>query len=202
MEQQSTEMSDYAEFEEKVRRTVYIDNISPQVTAAVLRTALNQFGNVTNIQFIPNYTMNIPNCALVEMKTKREAQGVITELSDYPFMMAGMPRPVRALPAKAEMFDDHPARPGRRIFLRWMDPKEPNFQVAQKMKELTKKHAAEASFMLEHQLKEEEKLATHQAKTLLASHGKLEMIDKVFTNGAVNRLSHKYGTGVSKLADE
>ncbi|CAL5439946.1 unnamed protein product [Camellia sinensis] len=42
--------AEYAAFEEKVRRTVSIDNLSPQVTEAVLKTALNQSGNVDKVQ--------------------------------------------------------------------------------------------------------------------------------------------------------
>ena len=46
---------EYAAFEQKVKRTVYVDNLSPQVTETVLQTALDQFGTVKSVQFIPNY---------------------------------------------------------------------------------------------------------------------------------------------------
>ncbi|KAF8405756.1 hypothetical protein HHK36_007833 [Tetracentron sinense] len=141
---------EYAAFEEKVRRTIYIDNLSPQVTGAVLKTALGQFGTVTDVQFIPNYTefRSIPQCTLVEMETAKQAKSIVTEMTNYPFMMSGMPRPVRARPAEVEMFSDRPPKPGRKIHCRWVDPNDPDFEVAKKLKFLTRKHAAEASFIL------------------------------------------------------
>nr|DAD24478.1 TPA_asm: hypothetical protein HUJ06_025942 [Nelumbo nucifera] len=141
---------EYAEFQEKVKRTVYVDNLSPQITEAVLKTALEQFGNVRDVQFIPNYTEanEIPQCALVEMETAKLAKAIIMEMTDYPFMLGGMPRPVRARAAEVEMFSDRPIKPGRKIQIRWMDPKDPDFEVAKKLKHLTKKHVAEASLLL------------------------------------------------------
>ncbi|KAI7726199.1 hypothetical protein M8C21_027345, partial [Ambrosia artemisiifolia] len=35
----------YAAFEEKVKKSIHIDNLSPQVTEAVLKSALNQFAH-------------------------------------------------------------------------------------------------------------------------------------------------------------
>lgn len=146
----STTEAEYAAFLEKVKRTVYLDNLSPQVTEPVIRTALDQFGNVKNVQFIPNYTefRNIPHCALVEMENLKQAKDVVTSLHEFPFMMSGMPRPVRARAAEVEMFDDRPAKPGQRIQFRWLDPNDPDFEVAQRLKRLARKHAAEASFVL------------------------------------------------------
>lgn len=146
----STTEAEYAAFLEKVKRTVYLDNLSPQVTEPVIRTALDQFGNVKNVQFIPNYTefRNIQHCALVEMENSKQAKDVVTSLHEFPFMMSGMPRPVRARAAEVEMFDDRPAKPGQRIQFRWLDPNDPDFEVAQRLKRLARKHAAEASFVL------------------------------------------------------
>lgn len=143
--------SEFAAFEEKVRRTVYMDNVSPQVTESVLKTALGQFGNVVNVHFIPNYAVpgNIPKCVLVEMEKSKEAKAVISELQQFPFMMSGMPRPVRARPAEAEMFEDRPSKPGKKISCRWLDVNDPDLEVAEKLKQLTTKHSAEAAFLLE-----------------------------------------------------
>lgn len=140
----------FAAFEEKVKRTVYVDNLSPQVTEPVMRTALDQFGTVVRVQFIPNYTepLNSSQCALVEMKDSKEAKSVISVIAQFPFMMSGMPRPVRARPAEAEMFDDRPIKPGSKISFSWLDQNDPEFQVAKKMKFLTRKHVAEAAFLL------------------------------------------------------
>lgn len=141
---------EYAAFGERVKRTIYIDNLSPQVTDAVLKAALDQFGNVVNVQFIPNYMnpQNLPRAALVEMETSTQADGIIAEMATSPFMVAGMPRPVSARAAVAEMFDDRPRKPGRRITFQWLDPKDPDFEVAMKTKHLIRKHAAEADFLL------------------------------------------------------
>ncbi|XP_068660243.1 ASI1-immunoprecipitated protein 1-like isoform X2 [Aristolochia californica] len=141
---------EYTEFEEKVRRTVYLDNLGPQVTNSVLKTALGQFGNVISAQLIPNYmdSMDGQQFALVEMETQKQARAVIAEMAAFPFMMSGMPRPVRARPAETEMFCDRPVKPGRKIHCRWLEPTDPDFEVAQKLKDLTKQHAAEASVLL------------------------------------------------------
>ncbi|GAB2211415.1 hypothetical protein Droror1_Dr00024728 [Drosera rotundifolia] len=106
------------------------DNLSPQVTEAVIKTALAQFSTATNIQFIPNYLEpnNPACCALVELENEDQAKPVLEVLASYAFMMLGMPRPVRARPAEAEMLVDHPVRPGRSIQLYWVDPSDPDFE--------------------------------------------------------------------------
>lgn len=146
----SAAQADFAAFEEKVKRTVYLDNLSPKVTESVLKMALNQFGTVKSVQFIPNYMepRNIPQCALVEMENSRQAGAVVSEISQFPFMMSGMPRPVRARPAEVEMFDGHPIKPGRRIQCRWLEASDPDFKIATEIKRLTWKHAAEVAFLL------------------------------------------------------
>lgn len=141
----------YAAFQERVKRTVYLDNISPQVNIPVIRTALGQFGNVVNVEFILNYTIpfDIPQCALVEMENEKEAAAVISEMKNFPFMILGMPRPARALPAKPEMFADRPSPPNRKIQLRWVKPSDPEFEVGKKLKHLVKRHRAETNAMIE-----------------------------------------------------
>jgi len=191
----STEEAEYAAFEEKVKRTVYIDNLSPQATESVLKTALNQFGNVQNVQFIPNYTepKNMPRCALVEMESVKQAKQIISEINNFPFMISGMPRPVRARDAEMEMFDDRPRKPGRRIICRWLDPQDPDFQVAKKVKSLVRKHNEEAAFFLKLQLEKEEKLAEQQAEILKANHKKYQLMDGVTVDGSANKLARLYG---------
>ncbi|GAV66333.1 RRM_1 domain-containing protein [Cephalotus follicularis] len=191
--------ADYAAFEEKVRRTVYIDNLSPQVTESVVRTALDQFGTVKHVHFIPNYLgpRNLSQCALVEVEKADEAKSIVIQLSEHPFMMSGMPRPVRARAAEVEMFDDRPVKPGRRIYCRWLDESDPDFEVANKLKLTAKRHAAEASFLLSKQLEEEEKLAKQQAQALEANRKKYETIDNIMADGAVSRLARHYNIRIS-----
>ena len=73
-----TSEAEYAAFEEKVRRSVYLDNLSPKVTEPIVNKAISQFGIVKNVQFIPNYLeKNIPVSALVEMENSSQADAVI-----------------------------------------------------------------------------------------------------------------------------
>ncbi|KAK7273111.1 hypothetical protein RIF29_14157 [Crotalaria pallida] len=191
----------YAAFKEKVGRTVYFDNLSPQVTESVLKTALEQFATVKSIKFIPNYVgpSNLPQCALVELDSAKKAKEVILMISQYPFMMSGMPRPVRAHPAKEEMFDDRPKESDRKIQCTWLDPSDPDFEVAKELKRLTRKHAAEIEFMHKLQLQEEKKLSDQQAETLKVHYAKFKMIDGIMTDGTARLLARKYDM---RIADE
>ncbi|KAL9275485.1 ASI1-immunoprecipitated protein 1-like protein [Drosera capensis] len=194
-------MKKYDEFLARVKRTIYLDNLSPQVTETVIKTAVAQFGTATKVQFIPNYLelSNPACCALVELENEVQAKSVVEVLASFAFMMLGMPRPVRARPAEVEMFVDRPVRPGRKIHLYWVDPSNPDFEVAQKLKDLTKKHYAEASYLLKLQLEEEEKLSKQQAETLKTSHQKYEMIDTILGDGTAKRLADHYRVN---LADD
>ncbi|KAH7680940.1 RNA recognition motif domain-containing protein [Dioscorea alata] len=188
----------YAAFQEKVKRTVYLDNISPQVNIPVIRTALGQFGNVVNVEFILNYTIpfDIPQCALVEMENEKEAAAVISEMKNFPFMILGMPRPARALPAKPEMFADRPSPPNRKIQLRWVKPSDPEFEVGKKLKQQVKRHRAETNAMIKLQLAEEEKLAKQQSEQLKTNYKKYEMIENIMQDGTAARLARYYGVNL------
>lgn len=148
---ESSAEEEYAAFEEKVKRTVYVDNLSPLVNESILRSAFGQFGNVISVEFIPNYL--VPKitwqAALIEMDNPKQASGIISDISNSPFMISGMPRPVRALPAAPEMFGDRPRKPGKKIKCRWVAPGDPDFEVAQELVHLTRKHAAEVAFLIE-----------------------------------------------------
>ncbi|KAG9444758.1 hypothetical protein H6P81_016098 [Aristolochia fimbriata] len=192
---------EYAEFEEKVKRTVYLDNLGPQVTASVLKTALGQFGNVISAQLIPIY-VDSPDgqqFALVEMESPKKAMDVIGEMAAFPFMMSGMPRPVRARPAEPEMFSDRPARPGSKIQFRWLEPTDPEFEVAQKLKELTKQHAEEASALLRYQLEEEEKLEKKQDELVKTNHKKFMLLNSVMNDATVSKLTRQYKVDVTDV---
>ncbi|XP_074325446.1 ASI1-immunoprecipitated protein 1-like [Apium graveolens] len=191
--EQSAE-AEYAAFEEKVKRTVYLDNLKPQVTDAVIRNALDQFGKVVNVHFVPNFTglKNIPSAALVEMEDAKQASQIIAVISNSPFMICGMPRPVRATAAEIEMFHERPRKPGGKIPCRWLDEKDPDFEVAQKMKKIVLKHASEASFLHQKQLLEEEKIHKRQAETLKANYKKYEQLQRVLSDGTAQKLGSCY----------
>ena len=77
----STAENDYAEFEEKVRRTMYLDNLAPYVTESMLRrTAFDQFANVKSVKLIPNYLEpnNVAQCALVELDSPKKANEIVS----------------------------------------------------------------------------------------------------------------------------
>ncbi|KAJ0976889.1 hypothetical protein J5N97_012363 [Dioscorea zingiberensis] len=188
---------EYAAFQEKVKRTVFLDNMSSQVTEAVIRTALGQFGNVVNVEFIPNATIpfDIPQCALVEMGNEKEATAIISEMKNFPFMMSGMPRPVRAQPAKAGMFADRPSPPGRKPKVRWVKPSDPEFEVGKKLKKLVKKHRAETHALVQLQIVEEAKIEKQQSDQLKANYKKYEMIESVIQDGTTARLARKSKNG-------
>ncbi|KAF5728759.1 hypothetical protein HS088_TW21G00911 [Tripterygium wilfordii] len=190
--------ADYSLFEEKVRRTVYVDNLTPQATESVLRTAFNQFGSVRSVQLIPNYLepKTIPQCALVEMEKPDQAKEIISILAQYPFMISGMPRPVRARAAEPGMFDDRPTLPGLKVRWRWLEPNDPKFEVATKLKGMTRRHASEASFLLKSQLDQEEMLAKEQAASLKANYKKYEMLDGLKTDRTAHHLAHHYNMGL------
>lgn len=196
MEQSSTtqHLKECADFEEKLKRTVYLDSLSPLVTIPILRTALGQFGVVVAAQILPNYLdpKNAAVSALVEMQNERQSQNTVREINCNAFMIAGMPRPVRARAAVAEMFPDRPAPPGRRIQCYWIESNDPDWGVALKLKQLAKKHAAEASFLLDYQREEEEKLGEHQEKALRSNYSKFELIDKLCDDKTAERLARHY----------
>ncbi|KAL3357504.1 hypothetical protein AABB24_017960 [Solanum stoloniferum] len=197
-------MKEYAAFEEKVKRTIFIDSLSPAATEAVVRASLDQFGNVIQVKFIPNYLepKNVGLSALVELENADQAKTIISEISSSSFMICGMPRPVRARAAEAEMLDDRPIKPGRKIVCRWLDSSDPDFEVAKKLKHLVSKHAEEANFCLKHQLEEEENLAKKQTEILNATYKKYELIDSVVGNRVAERLSERYRVHAAKAEQQ
>ncbi|CAH9109795.1 unnamed protein product [Cuscuta epithymum] len=189
---------EYAVFLEKVKRTVFIDNLSPMATEAVLRAAFNQFGSVTNVCLLPNYLEppNAAQSALVEMQTADQAESIICEVSCSPFMISGMPRPVRAHAAEVDMFDDCPRKPGTKVQFHWVDRGNQNYGIAMRMSSLAREHAAQAQILMEHQLEEEEKLAKKQQMTLQANYKKYKLLMGVAGNGQngnANQLAARYG---------
>ncbi|KAK9931202.1 hypothetical protein M0R45_018489 [Rubus argutus] len=184
----------YAEFEGKVKRTIYLDNLSPQVNELIVRQAFDHFGTVESVQFIPNYleSKNIPQCALIEMKNPTQVNAIVSDIAQKPFMIGGMPRPVRARKAKMEMFDDRPVKPGRTIQFRWLEPNYPDFEVAKELKELARIHAVEAEYVLKKQLEDEEKLEEQHQEALKATHKKYKMVQSVIADGTTRQLARGY----------
>ncbi|TVU39788.1 hypothetical protein EJB05_13228, partial [Eragrostis curvula] len=184
----------YKEFEEKVRRTVYLDNLSHLATEAVIKVALNQFGTVRTVNFLVNYTVpyDIPQSALVEMETEKDAASVVSMLHEFPFMMCGMPRPVRGKRATAVMFNDRPRKPGSKLEFHWVGPTDPDYQNVRKFKLMAKRHEVENLALIRHELEGEELLGKQQQDDLNCNYRKLEAVDAVVMTGWVNRLAQIY----------
>ncbi|KAG2640936.1 uncharacterized protein LOC120666251 [Panicum virgatum] len=192
---------EYKEFEEKVKRTVYLDNLSLLATDAVIKMALNQFGNVKNVNFLTNYTVpfDIPQSALVEMETEKDAEYVVNMLDEFPFMMSGMPRPVRVKRATAVMFNDRPQKPGRKLEFCWVGPTDPDFHDVRRFKLMSKRHEVENLALIKNQLHEEALLAKHQQDNLNFHYRKLESIDGVIMTGWLNHLTRIYNLNFDEV---
>ncbi|KAI3968797.1 hypothetical protein MKX01_028947 [Papaver californicum] len=127
--------------------------------------ALEQFGTVKTVQFIPNYfeLKIIPQCALVEMQTEKQVKVIICEMTNYPFMM--------------------------RITCQWLERSDPDYEVTQKLKQLTLKHAEEASYLLR-----------RCSRKITTNHKKLEMLENLFSDGSFWHLARRYN--MKNVAEE
>ncbi|WVZ62581.1 hypothetical protein U9M48_012317 [Paspalum notatum var. saurae] len=192
---------EYKEFEDKVKRTIYLDSLSLQATDAVIKTALNQFGNVRNVNFLTNYTVpfTIPQSALVEMETEQEAVSLVNLLDEFPFMIAGMPRPVSAKHATVEMFSDRPWKPGRKLEFRWVRPTDPDYHDVRKFKLMCKRHEVENLALIKNQLQQEALLAKHQQDNLNCQYSKLDSMDSIILSGCVDRLTNIYNLSFDEV---
>ncbi|CAN6241500.1 unnamed protein product [Urochloa humidicola] len=189
---------DYADFLDKVKRTVYIDQLSPQVTTQVLKAALAQCANVVNVEFIVNYTIpyDIPSAALVELDDDMQAKAAVELMTDFPFIIAGMPRPVKATYAKPEMFRDRPPRPGLKKDFRWIKQGADGHEAMKKLKILAKRQESENMALIKNLLDEEKELAKQQQEALDGNCKKYEMLETVMQNGAIKNLAHRYGVNL------
>ncbi|XP_062227239.1 ASI1-immunoprecipitated protein 1-like [Phragmites australis] len=191
-------VKDYADFEEKVKRTIYIDQLSPQVTSPVIKAALAQCANVVNVEFIVNYTIpyDIPCAVLVELDDEMQAKAAVELMNDFPFIIGGMPRPVRATYAKPEMFRDRPPRPGIKKEFCWVKQGDDEHETMKKLKNLAKRQEAENMALVKTQLEEEKELAKQQQELLDGNCKKYDMLDTVIQNGTIKNLAHRYGVNL------
>ncbi|KAF8769361.1 hypothetical protein HU200_006883 [Digitaria exilis] len=189
---------DYADFLDKVKRTIYLDQLSPQVTTQVIKAALAQCANVVNVEFIVNYTIpyDIPSAALVELEDEMQAKAVVELTTDFPFIIGGMPRPVKATHAKAEMFPDRPPCPGIKKDFRWIKLGDDEFDSMKKQKILAKRQESENMALIKMQLEEEKELAKQQQEALDANCKKYDMLEVVVQNGGLRNLAHCYGVNL------
>ncbi|RCV20430.1 hypothetical protein SEVIR_4G052800v4 [Setaria viridis] len=185
----------YADFEEKVKRTIYVEHLSPQVTIQVIKAALAQCANVVNVEFIVNYTIpyDIPYAALVELDDHMQAKAAVELMGDFPFIIGGMPRPVKATHAKAEMFRDRPPCPGLKKDFRWIKQGDGEYEAMKKLKILAKRQESENMALIKNLLDEEKELAKQQQEALDGNWQNYEMLEIVMKNGAIKSLARHYG---------
>ncbi|XP_037488222.1 uncharacterized protein LOC119366567 [Triticum dicoccoides] len=192
---------EYADFEARVKRTIYIDQLSPLVTSQVIKASLAQCANVVSTEFIENYTIEyeIPAAALVEVDNVSQAQAAVDLMNNFPFMIGGMPRPVRAVFAKPEMFPDRPRKPGLKIEFSWVKQGDPGYDGMNKLKGLMRRQEAENMALIKNQLEEEKELASQQQETLVANSNKYDMLENLVNNGEITKLAQHYKV---KLGDD
>ncbi|MCL7037338.1 hypothetical protein MKW94_010824 [Papaver nudicaule] len=131
--------------------TIYVDDYPPQMTDSVLETALGR------------------KCRKYPIYPQKSRPKQLYMMNHCPFMMSGMPRSAWALAAEMEMLVNCPTRPDQRT------------NLPMKLKQLMQKHARKASYLLQIQVGDEEKLAMQQSE-MKANYNKCEMLDTLFSN--------------------
>ncbi|XP_037422402.1 uncharacterized protein LOC119287026 [Triticum dicoccoides] len=185
---------EHADFEARVKRTIYIDHLSPVVTRQVIRAALSQCANVVSVEFIENYTIlyDIPAAALVELDDESQAKSAVDLMRDFPFIIGGMPRPVRASLARPEMFADRPSLPGSKMEFLWLKQGDPEYDGMSKLKSLAKRQEAENMALIKSILEEEKELAAQQQIMLDANYYKYDLLESIVQNGTIKNLAGHY----------
>lgn len=190
-------VSEYQKFEEKMKRCLMIEDVTPQANNALILTALGQFGTVVSIDIIsdPLASKHAAKRVIVEMRTAREAAHALKEIQEHVFMIKGVPRPVRALAAVPTMFPDRPQKPNsnNKRTCEWVKPGDPDWDRYNESKQLAKRHAQETAFLMELMRKEEEKLAEEQEVKVKENLKKLDDIYNCIRDRVIQRLSRHYG---------
>uniref|UniRef100_A0A0D3F8P8 RRM domain-containing protein n=2 Tax=Oryza TaxID=4527 RepID=A0A0D3F8P8_9ORYZ len=199
MESDEDAKKGYADFEERVKRTIYIDHLSPQVTSSVIEAAISQCARVVNVDFIVNYTIpyDIPSAALVELDDEIQAKAAIDLMNNFPFIIGGKPRPVRAIYAKHEMFQDRPPRPGIKKEFRWVKQEDGiEYEGMNKLRLLARRQETENMALIKNLLEEDKDLAQQQQELLDGIYKKYCILDSDVMNDIKN-LSRRYGVNLA-----
>uniref|UniRef100_A0A0E0GAZ2 RRM domain-containing protein n=1 Tax=Oryza nivara TaxID=4536 RepID=A0A0E0GAZ2_ORYNI len=189
----------YADFEERVKRTIYIDHLSPQVTSSVIEAAISQCARVVNVDFIVNYTIpyDIPSAALVELDDEIQAKAAIDLMNNFPFIIGGKPRPVRAIYAKHEMFQDRPPCPGIKKEFQWVKQEDGiEYEGMNKLRLLARRQETENMALIKNLLEEDKDLAKQQQELLDGIYKKYCILDSDVMNDIKN-LSRRYGVNLA-----
>uniref|UniRef100_A0A0D9VJA7 RRM domain-containing protein n=1 Tax=Leersia perrieri TaxID=77586 RepID=A0A0D9VJA7_9ORYZ len=188
----------YADFEEKVKRTIYIDHLSPQVTSSVIEAAFSQCANVVNMDFIVNCTIpyDIPSAALVELDDEIQAKAAFDMMNSFPFIIGGTPRPVRAIYATPDMFRDRPPCPGINKEFRWVKQEDGiEYEGMRKLRLLARRHEEENMALIKNLLEEEKELAWQQQELLDGMYKKYSILESGVKND-IDNLTRRYGVNL------
>uniref|UniRef100_A0A0E0K3F0 RRM domain-containing protein n=1 Tax=Oryza punctata TaxID=4537 RepID=A0A0E0K3F0_ORYPU len=186
----------YADFEERVKRTIYIDHLSPQVTSSVIEAAISQCATVVNVDFIVNCTISydIPSAALVELDDEIQAKAAIDLMNDFPFIIGGKPRPVRAIYAKHEMIDLLTLESRK---FRWVKQEDGiEYEGMNKLRLLARRQETKNMALIKNLLEEEKDLAKQQQELLDGIYKKYCILDSNVINDIKN-LSRRYGVNLA-----
>ncbi|GJP45396.1 hypothetical protein CLOM_g4792 [Closterium sp. NIES-68] len=204
-----------ASFAERVARSIFVDELCPAVTPAVLQSALGQFGAVRSVQLVPNLLLprRSSGCAIVELHSRDVAAKMLADLSESLLIVGAGPRPVRACKARADMFDgafvfpsalhaaalSQPA-PAAASAAAWHGapcssaPALPGFRRARRWKEVAGRQAEEMKMLAEHVAWEKQQVGERQRVRIEEDLRRLTLIDHAMApNGAIAHLRHYYG---------
>ncbi|CAI5974833.1 unnamed protein product [Closterium sp. NIES-64] len=88
-----------ATFEERVARSILVDELCGAVTPAALQSALGQFGTVRSVQMVPNllHPRRSSGCAIVELHSRHLALKMLADISESILIVGAGPRPAEEM---------------------------------------------------------------------------------------------------------
>lgn len=192
----SNDAIDFDKFDERVRRSVVLEEVTPHVNIPMIQTALGQFGTVVSVDILANPLESklAAKRAIVEMESQKDAAYALKEIQEHPFMIKGVPRPVRATAAVHTLFPERPRKGSlSKLAWEWVEPGHPDFAAANELKRMAKRHAAESAYLMQQLRKDEEKLAQEQEEKVKENIKKLDEIINCAKDNTIQRLSRYYG---------
>lgn len=183
-------------FEVQLRKTVFIDNLSPAVSIDVLKSALSQFGGIVSASLL-FHELDVKKrttASLAEMETREQAENVVGEFEEKLFMLGGLPRPVRASFASREQFPERPIKK-RRIKPKLVEHDSKEGRLALKRQKLAQRHSAEFDALEKIHQEERVALGTSQLEEFEVESEKLILIKKFEHHPAHRRIREKYEMG-------
>ncbi|XP_024387620.1 ASI1-immunoprecipitated protein 1 isoform X1 [Physcomitrium patens] len=162
-----------------VPRCLFIDSVSPAVTANVLVAALDQFVDVEAVKLLksPLTQTQQSGLAIVAVANLTQAKVLKNVMGDSLFMIGGLPRSARCHFVKEAMLMDHPFRINKCV-LRFVNKDDDDATFAFAKRRKFERHDLEASCLLQAQKQREEDLASQQDDAYLEYMKRLAGITK------------------------